>query len=195
MRGVELASSRGQESAPFELLIAVIVMTFVMLFGYRAIAQMNREDCKARINQELQKMRTAIESTTNQASLERVVFEVPQCFKNGRVRLNSIRDKRVCSSICKEGRVQCIALDYFSDEFVKRVCVNIPMHTDFEGSVSGGPGTYCPDKRSETTGEPISYELTPFTDEDVGVPNGTYVLYNKTPPGHTMPVICAYRMK
>ena len=188
-------SRRGQESAPFELLIAVIVMAFVMLFGYIALDYTIKEDCKIRINKELEKMRSAIESTTNQSSLQRVVFEVPQCFKDSRVRLDAVRDKRVCSSICREGREQCVALDYFSDEFVKRVCVNIPIYTDFEGSVSGGPGTYCPDKRSETTGEPVSYELTPFSDEGVGVPNGTYVLYNKTPPGFSKPVVCAYRMK
>lgn len=176
-------------------MIAVIVMAFVMLFGYAAITQMNKEDCKARINQELEKMRNAIESTTNQASLKTVVFEVPQCFKDSKVRLDTVRDKRTCSSACREGREQCILLDYFSSEFVRRVCVNIPIYTDFEGSVSGGPGTYCPDKRSETTGAPISYELVPFTDEDVGVPNGKYTLYNKTPPGFSKPVVCAYRME
>jgi len=190
---VLLRSRKGQESAPFELLIAVIVMAFVMLFGYRAIEEMQRAECKALINQELEKMRTAVENTTNQGSLEMIVFSVPACFKDGKVRLDTLRNKVVCSQICKEGRDQCMSLDYWGRGYTKRVCVNIPMHTEFEGTASGGMGTYCDDRRSETTGSPISYELKPFTDEDVGVPNGTYELMNRTPPGWSKPVVCAYK--
>lgn len=185
-----ILSSKGQESAPFELLIAVIVMTFVMLFGYRAMEEMKIKDCEAKINQELEKMRTAIESTVNQGSLERINFEIPRCFENSRVKLNAVRNKVVCSSICQEGRQECVSLDFWSDVINRRVCVNIPMHTEFEGTSDGGPGTYCQDRRSET----IPYYLVPFTDEDVGVPNGSYILIKRTPPGWSKPVVCAYRM-
>ncbi len=187
--------SGGQESAPFELLIAVIVMTFVMMFGYRAINEMHEADCRARINQEMVKMKTALESTTNQRSIEKVVFNIPGCFKDARVELNSVRNRVVCSSICQEGRKECVSLDYWSDSYVHRVCINIPMHTEFEGSISGGPGTYCPDRRSSATGEAISYTLVPLTDKDVGVLSGTYVLENRTPPGWAKPIVCAYRME
>ena len=188
-----LRSRKGQESAPFELLIAVIVMAFVMLFGYRIMEMMREEECKAIINLELEKMRTAIESTTNQGSKEMIVFSVPQCFRNAKVQLASLRNKVVCSSICKEGRENCISLDYWGEGYTRRVCVNIPIHAEFEGIAGGGMGTYCDDRRSSTTGSPISYELTPFRDEAVGVPNGTYELLNRTPPGWEKPVVCAYK--
>jgi len=183
---------KGQESAPFELLIAIIVMTFVSLFAARAIDEMLKEDCRAKINQQLERMRTAIESTTNNSSQEKINFRMPGCFNESRVELNPLRDKYICSNICKEGREQCVLLDYFSPAYVRRVCVNIPMNTMFEGTADGLPGTYCPDKRKSVTGEPIGYKLIPLTHDDVGVPNGVYTLTNRTPPGTSFPVVCAY---
>lgn len=181
-------SSKGQESAPFELFIAVIIMTFVMMFGYNALSEMEKKRCQATIDQELQRMRTAIEGVTNQGSLEKITFEVPACFKNSKVKLSAVLNRAICSSICQEGRAECVSLDYWSDDYYERVCVNIPLSTQFEGTSSGGPGTYCPDRRPD-------YTLVPFRDEDVGVPNGSYLLMNRTPPGWSREIICAYKME
>ncbi|MCX6802725.1 MAG: hypothetical protein NT067_06465 [Candidatus Diapherotrites archaeon] len=178
---------RGQESAPFELLIAVIVMIFVMMFGYRAIEQLQIADCQAKINMELENMRTALEATANQNSLQTIHFEAPQCFKNSNVRVSTVRNRTICSQICQEGRGECISLDFRSDAYTKRVCVNIPISTVFEGTEDGGPGTYCAAKES--------YALTVFSSANVGAPNGDYILANRTPPGYANPVVCAYRYK
>ena len=178
------ASSRGQESAPFELLIAVIVMIFVMGFGYFAIDKLWKMDCEARIDAELEEMKTAIEACVNQGELERVKFDVPQCFKDSRVRISQLTDGMVCSDICQEGRQSCVSLDFLSDDGpMKRVCVNISINTNFEGPVAGGSGTLCPEKEN--------YGLIPINDSDVGVPNGDYLFVNKTRAGDT-PAICAY---
>jgi len=188
------AAKKGQEAAPFELLIAVIVMAFVMLFGYRLMDEMFRMQCKATIGQELEGMRSAIESTVMQGSLERIVFAIPQCFEDAKVNLVSMRNKVVCSTICKDGRENCMALYYNGEGHQELVCVDIRLNVEFEG-FGGGVGTYCEDRRSSVTGSPISYELTPFTDEDIGIPNGAYELVDRTPPGWSKKVVCAYRQE
>ncbi|MFH1234083.1 MAG: hypothetical protein V1493_00515 [Candidatus Diapherotrites archaeon] len=190
MRGFFRAGERGQESAPFELLIAVIVMIFVMMFGYRAIEETQIADCKAKINMELESMRTALEATANQSSLQTLHFEVPQCFRNSSVTVSTVRSRNVCSQVCQEGRSECIFLYFKSDAYPKRVCVNIPLNTVFDGMEDGGPlSGDCPDRRND----PVPYKLTMFNVNNVGVPNGDYILLNRTPPGNASPVVCAYR--
>jgi len=184
------ASAKGQESAPFELLIAVIIMTFVMMFGYMAMEDYHEMQCKAGINQELERMRDGIESTVNQGSVSKVEFKIEQCFKDSRVVLNTVSNRSVCSRICQEGRQECVSLDFWSGGHNRRVCVNIPLHTQFEGTADFGPGTYCSDKRADT----ISYELVPIGNDEVGVPNGSYMFVDRTPPGWSKPIVCAYRL-
>jgi uncharacterized protein (UPF0333 family) len=184
-RGFFRAGERGQESAPFELLIAVIVMIFVMMFGYRAIEEIQIADCKAKINMELENMRTAIEATANQSSLQKIHFEVPQCFRNSSVKVSTLENRAVCSQICQEGRGECVSLDFRSGAYSKRVCVNIPLTTEFGGTEDGGPSGPCTAK--------ASYKLTLFIVNNIGVPNGDYLLMNRTPPGNARPIVCAYR--
>lgn len=189
-RGFFRAGERGQESAPFELLIAVIVMIFVMMFGYRAIEETQIADCKAKINMELENMRTAIEATANQSSLQTLHFEVPSCFRNSSVKVGNVKNRTVCSNICQEGRSECVSLSFKSDVYPKSVCLNIPLNTVFDGMDDGGPlSGDCPDRRNET----IPYKLTVLNSNNVGVPNADYVLMNRTPPGNAHPVVCAYR--
>ena len=45
----KLLNNKGQEEAPFELLIAVIVMGFVIVMGINAIFTLNREQCQGDI--------------------------------------------------------------------------------------------------------------------------------------------------
>jgi len=191
------ASAKGQESAPFELLIAVIIMTFVMMFGYMAMEDYQKMQCKAGINQELERMRDAIESTVNQGSVSKVDFKIEQCFKKSRTVLNTVSNRTVCSRICQEGRQECVSLDFWSDGHNRRVCVNIPLHSQFEGVSDPSAGAYsgyCSDKSNPAT-NPIPYELLPIGNDDVGVPNGSYLFVDSTPPGWSKPIVCAYRLK
>ncbi|MCX6802724.1 MAG: hypothetical protein NT067_06460 [Candidatus Diapherotrites archaeon] len=182
---------------PWIAAIVVIVVFAFILFGYRPLVPDEPADCIDKINAELESMCTAIEATANQGSLQNIRFEVPQCFRDSSVKVSTVKNRTVCSQICQEGRSECISLDFRGsldfrdDNYIRRVCIQIPVNTVFEGTVNGGPGINCPGRSQEQ----IPYKLVPFADAVVGVPDGNYVLINKTPQGSSFPVVCAYRME
>ncbi len=89
-----------------------------------------------------------------------------------------------CATKCESSGSQCTILHYLQYEGQGMTeCVNIPPETTFPSSakISGE----CLDKSNETP----AYNLI---DIRVNIPEGEYLLQNKTQPNFTNPVICAY---
>ena len=59
---VTMLSQKGQEAAPFELLIAVITMTFVIVVGLNAMSTLLRAQCEGKIDQNMEELKTALET-------------------------------------------------------------------------------------------------------------------------------------
>jgi len=180
---------KGQEAAPFELLVAVIVMGFVLMIGSYLMSQWHLEQCKMEIDNELQDLKTNIQSTTNDSFPTRFTFRLPSgCFEVYPSKPNPASLKRhsnsaFCSSLCGDGRDSCVTLEYLAKGHGTRFCVNIPMVSNFKGQTSPGD---CVDR----SGEDPPYELF---DLDDSIPMGSYEMFNVTPPNHAFPVVCAYR--
>lgn len=179
-------NSKAQSSAVFEVLIGVIIMGFVLFFGFKALEAMSKEKCANSIASEMATFARAIEHVVDQRYTNEVNFWPERCFKNAEIKLSTIQSKAVCSSICQEGKSECVVLDFFSPDYVHRECVNIPLKTSFSTTIGALGSGGCEDKSSE------GYELVDLYNAPGGIPAGHYLLVYATPPGYAFPVICAY---
>ena len=198
---------KGQVSAPFELLVAAIIMGFVILVGMQALDQLRTEQCKEQVSKSLQDLKIGIERTVNLGTPQNLVFAPPQCFHvergagstctrsaltSGRgtvsgdeTCLSDSSNEFLCSRLCGGTRNDCVLLDYFSQEHSDRVCVNINPTTYFVQPNSSS-GSSCPPE------DPDKYEVV---DPKLGLPRGNYFILNQTSSGDVFSTICLYRSK
>ena len=177
---------RGQEAAPFELLVAVIIMGFVIFIGLQAMNQLNTQKCYNETNAKLEDMKTRLETVVTERSPQQIVFSLSTCFNENdeTVKIKDFGEPALCAEYCGTARNLCTLLDYYyqgSGGFSIRKCLNISPDTVFPYSSAGATGN-CPDKPD--------FELVDFRDR---IPQGTYQLVNKTGVTSTYPIVCAYK--
>src|SRR3989344_4658042 len=126
-------SQRGQESAPFELLIAMILVAFVILVGFNALNRLNFEICKGNVNSDLEQIRTAIETVVKNKSQSQASFELPSCFKEdeSKLRILCSEDPAYCSAYCGGGVQSCKVLTFYNPEFSDTKCLRVSQVTTF----------------------------------------------------------------
>ncbi|MFH0970097.1 MAG: hypothetical protein V1776_01405, partial [Candidatus Diapherotrites archaeon] len=71
--------TRGQESAPFELLIAVILMGFVLFAGYEAILRLREQTCANTINAALEGMTRNLQNVATGKGTAQFNFSFGDC--------------------------------------------------------------------------------------------------------------------
>ncbi len=170
-----MLSKKGQESAPFELLIAVIIMGFVIFFGLQALTQINKEQCSGKLNRNLEEFRIELEDVVQNNSVGKINFDLPSCYKGQEVKINKYNNSRICSAYCGIGRELCVVLELWTaDGLTDRRCLNVSYNIDFEGSAVCGTG--------ETLVDPDSSLL-----EGV-IPEGYYTISNET-LGQSFPTV------
>jgi hypothetical protein len=179
-------NQRGQEAAPFELLVAVIIMGFVIFVGLQAMDQLNREKCYNEINAKLEEMKTKLETVVTERSPQQITFNLSSCFnpRDERVKIKDYSSPALCAEWCGATRNLCTLMEYYySGEggFSYRKCLDISPDTVFPYTV--GMGSACPDRGAKE-------ELVDFRDE---IHQGHYLIVNKTSVTSTYPTICAYR--
>lgn len=110
---------RGQESAPFEVLVAVILMTFVLVIGITALSKLQKAKCANEIDQEMHKLKDAIESTVNAGELQTKLFtfDLPFCgsekYNFADWEYNYDQPSR-CTKYCGISRNNCVLLHHVS---------------------------------------------------------------------------------
>jgi len=178
---------RGQEAAPFELLVAVIIMTFVILLGYRALEQVSEIKCKGEAEGELEKMKTTLENIVKQKGKENLSFYAPVCAqeKETRIRIRGFEDERICAAFCGGSRRSCTILSYSTPKFSLNKCLRISINTTF------GSGETC---TGQEVSNPEQFEAMDLKG-DAGVENGSYILVSKFDLTGSYPIICAYKRK
>ena len=177
-------NQRGQEAAPFELLVAVIIMGFVIFIGLEAMGQLNKEKCYNEINAKLEEMKTTLETVVTERSPQQISFNLSSCFnsRDERIKIKDYSQPLLCAEWCGAARNLCTLMEYYySGEggFSYKKCLDISPNTNFPFN----KGDACPDRGD---GE----ELVDFRDEIV---QGQYLIVNKTTVTSTYPTICAYR--
>jgi hypothetical protein len=180
-------NSRGQESAVFELLIAVIVMTFVIVFGMNAVDQMTKQKCVSEVNDSLSKMQLAIEAVSNGIQpRENVNFNIPTCYNYDEesVRISRFDDPKICVDKCPGSENLCTVLEYASPGAFLSKCLRVSYAMQF------GTATSCSDFSAD---EYDAIDLiTESTEDKKGIPPGRYILI-KDFGREEFPLVCAYK--
>jgi uncharacterized protein (UPF0333 family) len=140
--------SSGQVSAPFEVLIAVILMSFVLFAGYNAMQQLEKQTCANTINSQLEKMAQNLQNVATgkgsaqfNFSFEKCSAKINDCKNFGAlaaetdiecIQLIDSTDPNICSSHCPSARSICSLLVYKSARSSTTIkCVDISPSTVF----------------------------------------------------------------
>jgi len=180
-------SQRAQEAAVFELLIAVIVMTFVIIVGFNALNTLNKKVCEGQMNQTLEDVRTKIEEVANTKNKANVSISFPSCFseKESRLMIVESDSQAQCSALCGGSIGRCTILNFDSPEFSEAKCLRVSSATTFP---DGDP---CDAKILEPSD---AYVLKNWKSGD-GIEQGTYLLFKVSSLSSERPEICAFRRK
>ncbi len=182
---MNMINARGQEAAPFELLIAVIVMGFVIFAGMNAMEQLWLQKCLGTTDAKLEEMKTVLETAVDQKSPQSINFRLSGCFDENDedIRIADWDEPTFCAEYCGSPKNLCTLLEYSNTGrrlFSIKKCLNIPPDTVFPSQRFAG--AKCSTRERE--------ELQDF---DTLIPQGDYILINKTLATDTFPTICAYR--
>lgn len=196
MRPLVKRMQKGQESAPFELLIAVILMGFVLFAGYQAISRLQEQTCANTINAQLEGMSRNLQNVATGKGTAQFSFLFGECSAKINdcenfsalaqttdvecVRLLDSTDPNVCSSFCSSARSICTLLQYRSTNDTITKCVEISPTTSFPEP--GSP--QCPNRENE---EWYLQDLASHT-----IQQGTYSLLKVSDLTASVPVVCAY---
>ncbi len=181
-------NEKGQESAPFELLIAVIVMGFVIFAGMQAMNQLWVQKCYGTTDAKLEEFKTVLETAVDQKSPQRINLRLSGCFdeRNEEIKITDWDEPSFCADYCGSPKKLCTLLEYSNigtsgqGTFSIRKCLEIPPATIFP------PQRFAGAKCASKDG----FELIDFDDRAI---QGDYQLINKTIATDTFPTICAYR--
>ncbi len=181
-------SGRGQESAPFELLIAMVLMGFVILVGFNALDRLNTEICKGNITSDMEQIRTAIETVVKNKSQSQASFELPNCFKEdeSKLRILDSEDPAYCSAYCGGGVQACKVLVFNSPSFTDLKCLHVTQATTFPKAEPCDPSVL---------GAGSEYDIADWSDQEFGIQPGAYTLKAQFNVYSYAPEICVYKIK
>lgn len=175
-------NDKGQEGAPFEVLVSVVIMGFVIIVALQAMNTVTTEQCKAQIRAEGSLLKTKVHDVVAGKSVT-FTFDPPTCFgqKDETIQLRTIENEALCSAICGITKKSCIVFYYRAgadtgEEFMDQQCLqNASINTSF---LSQGP---CALRDG--------FDLVDFKN---AIPRGSYTLVNGA-QGSGFPQICAYK--
>ncbi len=179
-----MVSQRGQEEAPFELLIAVIVMGFVIFLGLQAMTFVSQEQCKAQIKKSANELKATIQDVVA-GNMRSLVFDPLQCFTkpkdSSEMRFVVIKDKLQCSRLCGGAKNECFVFVYRAAEYSYSLCFETvsPQTTFYENAP-------CDDV------DPDKYAALDLKNE---ISRGSYEFVNKSSSIDAFPKICAFLKK
>ena len=173
----------GQEEAPFQLLVAVILMTFVIIVGLNAMQEAEKQKCFNETEKAMNDFKLALEKTANNKSPSNVNFNPPGCTKSEKFEIKPFDDQRICTKVCESSSSTCVLLRYSTSEITNLPdkCINIGYDTQFRFN---GDGT------AECT-EKTDYHGTQI-DSVQGIEQGVYQFLFSDSPGRTFSVVCSY---
>lgn len=190
-------NSRGQEEAPFELLISVIIMGFVIAVGFMAMNELAKKQCQGQMDKTMQELKRTLELVSKGQGRDSFSFRMPSCYSDAKSRLviESSSETKTCTDVCGGSRLDCTFIQFYGvsqqgSGYVSRICLDIPPTTDFpeESTISGSP---C-DPSKYLQGN-ISYDVVSWKEKPVQP--GDYMLANEYTLMSDYPRICVYKRK
>jgi hypothetical protein len=141
-----IKSSKAQASAPFEVLVAVILMGFVIMAGTWALINLNQSVCVGNKRQSMSEMKGIIEDIImgSDLAVKNVKFDIQPCFneKFEAITLKTYTNETLCTSYCNAGET-CTLMEYVydDDKTTKRpiapMCLNLPTAINYASSAEG----------------------------------------------------------
>ncbi len=176
---------KAQMSAPFELMVAVIIMGFVILIGANLLDSMNRQVCLNTVDKSLSDFVALLEDTTNNRSSTGFHFSTQGCFQDKKttIKIEKRNTSKECSLLCSTpSSNSCYGITFFAENvpnaYISK-CINIPGYTTFMSMDT------CNERRDDE-----SYKWVDVYDN---LQVGNYSLKNISTSGDTFPKICVYR--
>ena len=177
-------------SAPFELLVAMIIMAFVVIIGTQMIANTENQMCLLSIEKELTEFKSNIEETVAKKASVKFDFRPEDCFNERKVTIKLhqfIDDPTTCAARCGDPRDSCFIIFFSAPNLsngYKQKCLDIAEYTTFLGV----------DEACDTSGTLEGYKaMTPIGDAADNLLPGTYVLRDVSSAGNAYPKICIFR--
>jgi len=143
---------KAQVSAPFELLVAIIVMIFVIIAGNYALSNLNENTCLGNKRQDFSNLSTYLRDVTLGSDLayRTIDFTTKACYNETKETINlQIREERdICERYCGSG-TSCVLLFYnYIDEEkmdyklpIEPVCTYLPTNIQFGSALDCGSDT------------------------------------------------------
>ncbi len=181
---MQFLDEKGQEEAPFELLVAVVIMGFVLVAGYMAMQDIQDKVCRQKINKLSEDFRAALEEVViKKGSVDTIVDFPNDCYsdEDEDFFVVHVDNEYLCENFCSGIMKNCVLLSYTNPDFGFRKCLSIPAQTNYPSQSNPGP---CP----------IDGQFEKFVLQDLSedIPQGRYMLLNKSITGG-IPTICAYK--
>jgi hypothetical protein len=196
---------RGQMSSPFELFVAIIIMTFVIIIGTQMLASANANACMASIDRELIEFKQMLEDTAQRRSQNKFEFRPDDCFNQNQATIKIVKytQPSQCSVACGKPMQYCWAMVFSAPDLTngfKKKCLNLPQYTTFTDSP-----TICKTTDEQLKGYKAIDPTEEITSTDGTNPEdginftttnlkpGSYILRNVAGAGKTYPEMCVFR--
>ncbi len=185
-------SSKAQMSAPFELLVAVIIMTFVVIIGTQMLELSQKQVCLSSVDREISKFVINLQNSANNRSVVKFEFRPDNCYNESKTvsKIFLFSDSHSCASRCGLSGIESCFVFVFNSADIpdgfRQKCIAIPAYTTFLGV----------DDKCDTTGEFSGYlPINPLADGSSIILPGSYVIKNVASAAQTYPELCVYVKK
>jgi hypothetical protein len=179
-----VSNNKGQVSAPFELFVAIIIMTFVIIIGIQMLNNIQAQVCMASVDKELTEFKSKIEDTANNMASNKFYFAPQRCFNESKakIKIETLTNTKQCSAKCGTPIDRCFTIMFYTPDVpngYKDKCLNLPTYTSFlEGS-----------GRCQAIDDVAGYDVIDPRD---AIKLGQYVTRNIAEAGDTYPKMCVF---
>ncbi len=144
-----IRNNKAQASAPFELLVAVVIMGFVILAGTYALQSLSENTCIGQKRQDMSNLVSSLADVVLGPDLvfKNINFSTKACYnqKYETIKLTTYTDPIRCASICGGGST-CTLLEYryskpdrqghlITKMPIEPICTNLPSSVVFASNL------------------------------------------------------------
>lgn len=190
-----MLSQGGQESVPFELLIGVVLLGFVLLAGVVVLSQSSDARCRQDAKNLVESLRFDLESLFGKETSKKIVIQTPSCFKEKAQLFIKREDQRsTCALFCTGSNYRCFLVGFSTESFSEIQCLHIPSTAAFRQPSA------CPNNPDDAI--PDDFEATELGFASVvngklenTIDDGVYVFSRGFDYANSSPFICSYRQR
>jgi uncharacterized protein (UPF0333 family) len=142
-----LKDKKAQVDAPFEVLVAVILMGFVILAGSYALKNLSQNICIGDKRQDISNFKNALRDVVlgSDLTFKNFYFRSRACFNEQHevIRIVTYTDPHRCAAYCQTLSNTCTLIEYFYDDGrtsihpITPICTDLPTTVEFANDYDG----------------------------------------------------------